>query len=107
MSPESIRLYALECMCLAQKAKEPGLRSLLLAMAHSWAELANTADQFQEVSELKLERTVAHVNTSANKPDRRQTDSIRPWLGNRIIDDEKGGVLFRRDFGLVGLERED
>jgi hypothetical protein len=106
MSPESIRLYALECMCLAQKAKEPELRSLLSAMAHSWAELANTADRFQEVADSKSEQ-VAHVHPSAGKSDRRQTDSTRPWLGNRIVDNEKGGVSFRRDLNSVGLERKD
>jgi len=47
MSPETIRNRALECTHLAQTVHDPQHRSVLLNMAHSWADLANTADQFQ------------------------------------------------------------
>ena len=51
MSPETIRHRALECMRLAQDIDDPDHRSLLLDMAHSWADLANAADRFQLMAE--------------------------------------------------------
>jgi hypothetical protein len=51
MSPEAIRHRALECMRLAQDTEDPDHRTLLLDMAHSWADLANAADRFQLMAE--------------------------------------------------------
>jgi hypothetical protein len=51
VSPEIIRSRALECMRLAQNTNDPQHRSVLLSMAHSWAELANSAEQFQGMVE--------------------------------------------------------
>ena len=47
MSPETLRGRALECMRLAQTVRDPRHRTLLLEMAHSWAELANSAERLQ------------------------------------------------------------
>jgi hypothetical protein len=51
MSPEAIRHRALECMRLAQDTEDLDHRTLLLDMAHSWADLANAADRFQLMAE--------------------------------------------------------
>jgi hypothetical protein len=59
MSPELIRSYALECLCLAHKTQESEHSELLLAMAHTWADLANMADRFQKYSDLKEELATA------------------------------------------------
>jgi hypothetical protein len=47
MGPETIRSRALECLWLAQNASDPEQKSLLLMMAHSWADLANSVERFQ------------------------------------------------------------
>lgn len=51
MSPEAIRGRALECVHLAQNTADLQHRALLLNMAYSWADLANSADQFQMMIE--------------------------------------------------------
>jgi hypothetical protein len=51
MSPETIRAHALECMCLALSVNDLKHRSLLLEMAHRWADLANSFDRFQAFAE--------------------------------------------------------
>jgi hypothetical protein len=50
MGPETIRSRALECLWLAQNASDPEQKSLLLTMAHSWADLANSVERFQVLS---------------------------------------------------------
>jgi hypothetical protein len=52
MSPETIRANALECLKLAQQTTGAEHKSLLLTLAHSWADLANAADRFQEYADL-------------------------------------------------------
>jgi hypothetical protein len=47
MGPETIRNRALECLWLAQNSSDPEQKSLLLTMAHSWADLANSVERFQ------------------------------------------------------------
>ena len=47
MSPETIRSRALECLWLSQNSTDPEQKSLLLTMAHSWADLANSVERLQ------------------------------------------------------------
>jgi hypothetical protein len=47
VSPETFRSRALECMRLAQALGASRHRTLLLELARSWAELANSAEAFQ------------------------------------------------------------
>jgi hypothetical protein len=47
VSPETFRSRALECMRLAQAHGASRHRTLLMALARSWAELANAAEEFQ------------------------------------------------------------
>jgi hypothetical protein len=51
VSPETFRGRALECMRLAQALRASRHRTLLLALAHSWAQLANAAEEFQALVE--------------------------------------------------------
>jgi hypothetical protein len=53
MSPESIRSFAVECLCLVKQVEDPEHRELLMAMGQTAAELANLADQFQKYADLK------------------------------------------------------
>jgi hypothetical protein len=49
MGPETIRNRALECLWLAQNESDPEQKSLLLTMAHSWADLANSVEKLQSL----------------------------------------------------------
>jgi hypothetical protein len=51
MCPDMFRRLAVECLQLAQKAGDPERRSLLIDMAHSWADLANSAGRFERLVE--------------------------------------------------------
>ena len=46
-SPQVFRSHAVECMRLAQEARDPEHRSLLLVMARSWAVLAESAEKIE------------------------------------------------------------
>jgi len=46
MRPKTFRSLALECVRLAQKSEDPERRSLLIDMAHCWADLASSAERF-------------------------------------------------------------
>jgi hypothetical protein len=78
MGPETIRSRALECLWLAQNTSDPEQKSLLLTMAHSWADLANSVERFQVLaggtvptarSEPIIIKTI--VTTSSRRPARR------------------------------------
>lgn len=47
VSPETFRSRALECLRLAQSLGASRHRTLLMELARSWAELANSAEAFQ------------------------------------------------------------
>ena len=61
MSPETFRSRALECMRLAQAHGASRHRTLLMALARSWAELANAAEEFQAL----VDRTAAPLRFQA------------------------------------------
>jgi hypothetical protein len=67
MGPEKIRDRALECMRLAQGIYALDHRSLLLEMAHRWADLANTADRFQMMAEAAEVKLKDHVKLRARQ----------------------------------------
>jgi hypothetical protein len=52
MSPEMFRSLAIECLQLAQKPGDSERQSLLIDMADSWADLANSAERFQLLVEM-------------------------------------------------------
>src|SRR3979490_3432127 len=81
MSPETIRGHALECVHLAQNTFDPQHRSLLLDMAHSWADLANTADQFQRLVEASSARW--EKNGQQRVRLRKARPARRPWRRSR------------------------
>jgi hypothetical protein len=56
---------ALECTHLAQKVHDPQHRSVLLNMAHSWADLANTAVQFQLLVDVAAKTLTGRVKPRA------------------------------------------
>ena len=66
MSPETFRGRALECMRLAQALRASRHKALLLALAQSWAELANWAEEFQALVEGSGGRA-AYVKTKARR----------------------------------------
>jgi hypothetical protein len=51
MCPDMFRTLALECVQLARRTDNPERRSLLIDMAHSWADLANSAERFEQLVE--------------------------------------------------------
>jgi hypothetical protein len=51
MSPETFRSHALECMMLAQDARDTHHRSLLLGMAETWSALARSAEALERYVE--------------------------------------------------------
>jgi len=68
MCPETFRSLAVESLQLAQKAGDLGRRSLLIEMAHSWADLANLAERFERLVETAaLEHPPEHSATPAIK----------------------------------------
>jgi hypothetical protein len=76
MSPKTIRGHALECMHLAQNTTDPELRSLLLTMAHSWAELGNAADRFQEYHDSKNTLEPDHATARVWHPGRKTRPGV-------------------------------
>jgi hypothetical protein len=68
VSPETFRGRALECMRLAQALRASRHRTLLLALAQSWAELANSAEEFQALVERRASATrPIHVKTATRR----------------------------------------
>jgi hypothetical protein len=68
VSPETFRGRALECMRLAQALRASRHRTLLLALAQSWAELANSAEEFQALVERRASPTrPIHVKTATRR----------------------------------------
>jgi hypothetical protein len=61
VSPETFRSRALECMRLAQALGASRHRALLMALARSWAELANAAEEFEAFAD----RTAAPLRVQA------------------------------------------
>ena len=62
MCPDVFRTLAVECLQLAQKTDNPERRSLLIDMAYSWTDLANSAERFE-----RLVETAASVNRSPER----------------------------------------
>ena len=67
MSPETFRSRALECVRLAQALRASRHRTVLLALARSWAELANAAEEFQALFEPAASPRRVRVKTAARR----------------------------------------
>jgi hypothetical protein len=67
VSPETFRSRALECMRLAQALRASRHRTVLLALARSWADLANAAEEFQVLVERAAAPRRAHVKIKARR----------------------------------------
>jgi hypothetical protein len=75
MSPETIRPRALECMRLAQNLTESQHRTLLLDLAHCWANLANAMDRYQLFAEAMQAGSIDDVRPRARPRPQR---AVRP-----------------------------
>jgi hypothetical protein len=64
MCPDDFRDRAVECMHLAQRARDPRHRSVLLDMAHSWTDLANAADRFETLADPLEPRLIPNIETA-------------------------------------------
>lgn len=87
MRPKAFRSLALECVHLAQKSDDPERRSLLMDMAHSWADLANLAERFQRSVE----------TAAASRPADHAPLSVITSQGHRLTSaqDTTEALLFR------------
>ena len=90
MRPKAFRSLALECVHLAQKSEDPERRSLLIDMAHCWADLASSAERFQRSVETALaNRPFERTPLSAVTSDGRRPTSSRDGTEDVILRFER------------------
>ena len=102
MRPKAFRSLALECVHLAQKSADPERRSLLIDMAHCWADLASSAERFlRSVETAVASRPLERAPLSGVTSDGRRPASAGDGIEDVILRFERSKRTPRSTEGVL------